>query len=516
MATYEQLIDAARRADKNGDRKAARRFLELAKEQQPKKSIGEKIIGGVKSAGAFARDFAVGDGDPAAESTGERFGRKTATLMNMGGEALSLGFVGDEAAALADDLVGRGSYDERLAQYRGQEEQMRAEHPLISLGAEVAPAMLLPAVGMAQKGGMLARALKGAAGAGVAGGVYGFNEGEGGFGPRFENAKNVGLISGALGAATPFAVRGVERFLDKRAAAAAKNAAIKNAPDGDALRAMAGPIFQRADQVDLPRAPLAAATQQASQAISPRGVNPGLMPRTAALMDEMTDMATDPASTVKFGELNDLRRMTAAARGDFTNPTDQMGGGIIADAIDNFVDSVDPALSKEISEARNMWSRLRKSELIEEAFMKAENQASGFENGLRVQIRAILNNKKKRAGFTAAEIDAMEQIVRGTKFGNILKKVSKLGFGRGQQTNVLSGTAGTAVFGPASLIAGQAASIGAEALTNKGAQNLLGLVRAGGVPNPASVAQIAPQLPGLIGQMYQAAVPRAAEAYMAR
>lgn len=478
-------------------------LLERAKREQAKrkKTIGQTI-----------KENLLGDDDPNTMN----FGEKVGSLLNMGGEALTLGLVGDEAAAKADEMIGRGSYDERLAQYRGQEEQMRAEHPLISLGAEVAPAMLLPAVGIAQKGGIAAKAIKGALGGATAGGIYGFAEGEGGVGPRLDRAQDVGILSGALGLATPLAVRGVERFLDKRAAAAAKSAAVKNAPDGDALRAMAGPIFQRADSVDLPRAPLAAATQQASQAISPRGVNPGLMPRTAALMDDMTDMATDPASTVKFGELNDLRKMTAAARGDFTNPAEQRGGGIIADAIDNFVDSVDPALSKEIGEARNMWARLRKSELIEEAFVKAENQASGFENGLRVQIRAILNNKKKRAGFTPAEIDAMEQIVRGTKFGNILKKVSKLGFGRGQQTNVLSGTAGTAVFGPASLLAGQAASIGAEALTNKGAQNLLGLVRAGGVPNPASVAQIAPQLPGLIGQMYQAAVPRAAEAYMAR
>lgn len=493
-------------------------LLERAKREQAKRkeSFGQRVLGGIKSAGAFAKDFAVGDGDPAAESTGERFGRKAATLMNMGGEALTLGLVGDEASAKADELIGRGSYDERLAQYRGQEEQMRAEHPLISLGAEVAPAMLLPAVGIAQKGSMLGKAARGFTGGVLSGSTYGFMEGEGDLANRVKRSRDVGLLAGAFGAATPFAVRGVERFLDKRAAAAAKNAAIKNAPDGDDLRAMAGPIFQRADSVDLPRAPLAAATQQASDTISSRGVNPKRMPVSASLIDDLTDMATDPASTIKFGELNDIRGQTAAARGGFNNPMEQRGGGIIADAIDNFVDSVDPALSKEIGEARNMWARLRKSELIEEAFMRAENQASGFENGLRVQIRAILNNKKKRAGFTAAEIDAMEQIVRGTKFGNILKKVSKLGFGRGQQTNVLSGTAGTAVFGPASLLAGQAASIGAEALTNKGAQNLLGLVRAGGVPNPASVAQIAPQLPGLIGQMYQAAVPRAAEAYMAR
>lgn len=493
-------------ADKDALKKA---LLERAKREKTKRetTIGDRI----KSAGTFAKDFVMGDGDPNTESPGERAGFKAATLLNMGGEALTLGLVGDEAATKFDEMTGRAPRN-----YRAAEERLRQENPIMSFGAEVAPAFLLPAAGMMQKGGLLARALKGAAGAGAAGATYGFMEGEGGLGPRLENARNVGLLSGVLGGAAPYMTRGIERVLDRRAANALKRTAIKNAPTDAQLSEIAAPIFQRADQANIPRAGLAQMADDTARQISNRPINPKLMPKTAALMDDLTDVATDPNPTVQFGELNDIRKMTAAARGDFTNPVEQRGGGIIASAIDDFVDGVDPALSKDITKAREMWSRLRKNEAIEEVVARAANQASGFENGLRIGIRQILNNKKKRAGFSKAEIEAMEQIVQGTTFGNLMKKLGKLGFGRGQQTNVLSGTAGTAVFGPASLLAGQAALAGSEALTARSVGQLQNLIRAGGVPSTPSVAQVAPQLPGLLNEALMRSAPRVAEYQMAR
>ena len=49
----------------------------------------------------------------------------------------------------------------------------------------------------------------------------------------------------------------------------------------------------------------------------------------------------------------------------------------------------------------NHWKReyrfKRNSELLEEAFVKAKDTASGFENGLRIEFRKILKNKRQGA-----------------------------------------------------------------------------------------------------------------------
>ena len=158
-----------------------------------------------------------------------------------------------------------------------------------------------------------------------------------------------------------------------------------------------------------------------------------------------------------------------------------------------------------------MWQRLRKSELVEEAIEKASRSASGLENDLRVEFRAILNNKKKRAGLTKAEITAMEAVVKGTKLGNRMKQLARFGLGRGQQSNVLSGAVGTMAFGPGSILAGELAGRLSESITGRNAANVASLVRAGGSPNPATVARLAPRLPGLLDYGTQVLAPRVSE-----
>lgn len=140
----------------------------LAKYRQPERTFMDKVY-----------DNVIGS-DDGVMSPGEKLG----TMLNMGGESLTLGLVGDEAAAAADAMIGRGgNYDERLAKYRGDEAQVRAENPYMSVAAQMAPA-LIPGAGMGSAimrvptlaGKMGASGLLGA----ISGGLYGFMEGEGG------------------------------------------------------------------------------------------------------------------------------------------------------------------------------------------------------------------------------------------------------------------------------------------------------------------------------------------------
>lgn len=437
---------------------------------------------------------------------------KTRSLL----QGMTFGF-GDEiaaaGAAAGDKLMGEeGSfgdrYDAHLANERLRLDQGRQNAPLQSIGSEILGAVAVPGAALNLSKNVGLRALQSGLLAGLGGAVYGFGQGQGGVESRAENSLEVGLLSAALGGGGSLAVSAAMKpITDARMRAGIRRAAA-SAPDNETLQREAARIYAAADQAVIPRAGLAQVAQDASNKISPRGINERLLPKSAAVMDELTDVATAPNPNLMFGDLEDVRKLTRVPRADFLNPAEQRAGGILAESIDNFVDQIDPALSKEITEARRMWSILRKNELVMEAIEKANNQASGFENGLRIQFRQILNNKKVVSQFTEAEREAMRQVVRGTPLGNAMKAIGKLGFGRGQQTNVLGGTMGVGVFGPVMPLAGQAALAGSEAITARRAGLLQDLVRTGGAPNLTPLTdQTAAYLQMLGRQPARAAAP---------
>lgn len=194
------------------------------------------------------------------------------------------------------------------------------------------------------------------------------------------------------------------------------------------------------------------------------------------------------------------------------NNADASVNNLIVDNIDGFLQKIDKKdftgdvtnIGGELAAARKLWGKARKSELLDEALEKAGGQASGIENGIRIQFRQIINNKKKSRFFTAEEKEAMKNVVQGTASANTFKRIGKLGFGSGQQTNVLSGLAGagvgstslSAMFGPIGAgiglvilpTAGTISKRLAENLTKKSASMANQLVRAG--ENANNIAKV--------------------------
>lgn len=154
------------------------------------------------------------------------------------------------------------------------------------------------------------------------------------------------------------------------------------------------------------------------------------------------------------------------------------------------IEAIDPNIAGPVREARDMWGRLRRSELVDAAIEKAQNAASGFENGLRVQFRQILNNPRALRGFGPDEIAAMQGVVRGTVAGNMLRQVGKLGLGIGSQSNalgaVLGAGAGGALGGGVGAVVVPAIGTISKALANRTTRRASDLVRAltenGGAP----------------------------------
>lgn len=139
-----------------------------------------------------------------------------------------------------------------------------------------------------------------------------------------------------------------------------------------------------------------------------------------------------------------------------------------------------------------MTRRIKKSEQIAEALMKGERRAAtsgtgGNEvNAIRQNIRAILDSPKKRAGYTADELEAMEKIARGSAATNTLRGLGKLSPTTGALQQFTGGGlyAGAAATGNPLLAipptVGFLAKAGAEGITNSQVKSLQELIRNGG------------------------------------
>ena len=222
------------------------------------------------------------------------------------------------------------------------------------------------------------------------------------------------------------------------------------------------------------------------------GFNARIHPKVAAALDEIS-VSSDKNMTLT--ELDTMRRVARAAARSI-DPDEARLGSIVVGKIDDFLNDLPETAiirgSEEnvgplFKQARGIWQRAKKSEMIADAVEKSKNQASGFENGLRVQFRSILNNKKKMQGFTAQEIDAMQKVVRGGGAENTLKFLGKFGFTEGQATSMIGSSigvaGGAAAAGPLGAVAvpliGQLSKNLAQRLTRSNAEFADQIVRAG-------------------------------------
>lgn len=151
---------------------------------------------------------------------------------------------------------------------------------------------------------------------------------------------------------------------------------------------------------------------------------------------------------------------------------------------------------KMLKEARDLWRRSSKLETIQTAIAKADLQATGFENGLRIQFRQILNNEKKARNFTKEEKDMMKKVVNGDFSGNVMRWLGRFGFGEGGSTNWLGSTlsfaGGTAASGNPLVGAtiptmGQLAKAGARRSTQSKANQLMATMAQGQSPQSSMV-----------------------------
>ncbi len=458
--------------------------------------------GGEKGFGQKVKEFFVGDDDPLTQNASDKIG----TFLNKAGEAMTFGLIGDEAdAALAGLIPGGMNYEERLAHNRQQEEIFEKDHPVASLAAEVgggvAGAMLpLGTIGTLGKGASLGArmAASGAAGAGM-GATYGFMEGEG-LDDRLSGLKTGAKYGGAVGAATPMLGAGIQRVVDGHVAKKAIRGAVKNAPSTEALRTQGNAAYQAIDDAGVQINPRS--FERARLGITDRlrkntGFDelpgPGsLTPnsaRVSQIMGEASErMSKEPTAALPFKSLDQMRRQAGAAAGNVANKTDQRAGMEIIEGLDDFVRQMGPddvvagdvrALQEAIPKARDLWARMSRSQMIDDAIEAGENYVSGGSSGIRNQFARILRNPKLSRGFSEVELQAMRRVVNGSMPEKLL---NLLGGGIGQLAQIGAGAGLGGVPGAAlGAVTGAAARRGSEAVSRKNAEVVRALIAAGGM-----------------------------------
>jgi len=266
------------------------------------------------------------------------------------------------------------------------------------------------------------------------------------------------------------------------------------APTSEVLKDTSRTVFKEIDDLGVTVKPDAYRTLVGTirQETRSRGLDPDITPKAAKALRRLEDAVGEDIS---LSELDNLRTVAQNAASSI-EPPERMLGSIMIETIDDFLDrsgsqSLNSPEGVNIGQrykvARDLWGRARRSELINEAIETARNQASGFENGIRVQFRQIINNKKKRKFFKPNELAAMKRVVEGTKGTNIAKLLGRLGFSEGGATNIIGGalgaTAGGVAFGtPGAVIVpviGQLSRKLAQRLTEGSAKFADQVIRAG-------------------------------------
>lgn len=313
-----------------------------------------------------------------------------------------------------------------------------------------------------------------------------------------------GLTGAALGTVLPAVGAGINKVGQGMAQRAATNAAIKGAPAASDLKSVASSMFQQLDQsgVQVSGNRLQTMATDLVQKFVKMRANPNLDPKAVGALQEVVKAVDDAQKAGTGLALSDLHtlRQIAQKSAQSAEGRDKMFSTQIISAIDDMITNLKPAdiiggadpkqASKLMFDAIGTWGRSRRVGLIEEAIYRAQNVASGPENGLRIEFRKLLQNPDTRKVFTAAERQAIEDVVNGNAISNLTKLLGKFGFSASGAGNMLGGTigfgAGSVFGGPvAGMIAagvGTGARKASEVLTTKAAERAAKVVATPNVP----------------------------------
>jgi len=375
-------------------------------------------------------------------------------------------------------------FDEALAAERAQNEAFREQQPVTAATAEIggslATLFAAPGATLTRFGGKTATGQLTAAGAEGAVIGTGFAIGEG------RDILQSAIEGAALGTVGRVLAKGIQSVAGGVADFARGANLLAKSPTLTQLREKTTSLYNRARKagVKFKESAFSDFADGLTERMRGEGARSGLTDKTVAVLREINAVkGTRP----DFQTMDELRRIAAIAAGA-NEPAERRLGSLIIDSIDDFIEEGSATLGATAKEARKLWGRVRRDELVAGAIERAKANVSGIDQGLRVELRKIITNPKKARGFSKPEINAMKRIVNGTNTSNALRAIGKLGFSVNRAIpNVVGGAIGVGAAGAAGgvpgIVLGQAASAGArvtsKALQARNARVLGAMIRAG-------------------------------------
>jgi hypothetical protein len=239
------------------------------------------------------------------------------------------------------------------------------------------------------------------------------------------------------------------------------------------------------------------------------GVDKTLHPKSSAVLARLDEAA---GKDLTLQEAETLRKIALDAEDDLNpvtrQPTpDARLAGKIVDELDEKID----ALATN-APARALWSRSKRSEMIDRAIHRAEIKAgahytqAGMEHALRSEFKQLALNERRMRGLTKEQRAAVEKVAKGGALENVLRNLGKFDPSTGGMaafTSVGLGAGLSGFTGGASFALPAAGFIAKRRATNMTASNVekaRSSLVGHGLPSVVQPSRGAPTLPS-VGQL---------------
>jgi hypothetical protein len=409
------------------------------------------------------------------------------------GDEIMAGMMAGAAKLKGSEAPIGSLYDQALANERADLNQYKKVRPVESAAMELGGALISP-INMIRGPAILAQApgfIRGAIAAGTAGAGYGFMSGEGGLDKRAQNAVDVGIPSMIFGGA----LQPVANVIGKPGVKLFDSFSKSNkTPTLDNLRDTKNIAYAAVDAAGFKFTPkdMLSLFSKAVSSAKENNYVPEVDKQTLAALSIIKSLR---GKTPTLGQLENVKqglwkRYEASGRSEQS----------IRDTIDHIDELIakDPTTSDLMAAARAANGRYKKTELLTEAFEKADRQAASTGSGGNVfnkykqAVASILNNNNKSKWFNEEEVQQMAKFVEGNFSEGVIRQIGKLspsGNGLMMALNV-----GAAVHNPA-MLGVTAAGAGAKAIGDSGvvgrANDLVTMTATGRIPKPLYVPGVA-------------------------
>jgi hypothetical protein len=261
-----------------------------------------------------------------------------------------------------------------------------------------------------------------------------------------------------------------------------------------------------------------------SSDLSRSRINQKLAPQTHSIVEDLKNPVA-AGGVHGIEDIETTRRLLGDVAGNFANPVEQKAASKAIAALDKYSDNVpqshllagDAAAANEaLTTARANYASAKTAEKVQEKLRNAEWQAGSahsggnIDNATRQKLRTLLTSKTGARGLTEAELAQIEQTVRGSTAGNLLRSAGKLVGGGGGLGMLHGGALGAFAGGLPGAVAVPALGYGVkklgDAVTRRNASAIVDQILSRS-PEAASWAAIHARVtPNSSGRLTRAAV----------